>query len=121
VARTRRAAEELLQEVEARGVTVVADGGDLRIRPASRLTPELVEGLRARKAELVERLSWPEECLAAERECGHPCGRLFPLVGRLVRTPAGCGRLVAALPERAVVVVGGRYEAFILGEVRPAG
>jgi len=99
----------------------VADGGDLRIRPGSRLTPELLERLRAHKPELLDLLTWPEECLAAEREFGHPCGRLFPLVGKTVRTPAGCGRLIAALPERAVVSVGACYSAFLPGEVKPAG
>ena len=98
-------AEELLSEAEAQGLTLVADGARLRIRPGSRLTPELLSRLRARKAELIELLTWPEECLEAEREHAQHWARLLPLVDEEVSTPMGKGRLVEVLPERAVVIL----------------
>ncbi|PLS85944.1 MAG: hypothetical protein CYG60_09850, partial [Actinobacteria bacterium] len=52
---------ELLREIEDRGVTLMAATVEprLRFRPASRMTPELVEGLRAHKAEILEALEGP--------------------------------------------------------------
>ena len=105
-------AEELLNAAQAQGLTLVADGTQLRIRPGSRLTPELLTHLRARKSELIDLLTWPEECLAAEREHGHPCARLFPLIGGQVSTSMGQGRLIEALPERAVVILDRRPDRF---------
>ncbi|MDP8952105.1 MAG: hypothetical protein M3N18_07700 [Actinomycetota bacterium] len=50
---------ELLREIENRGVTLEPAGDRLRFRPKRNLTPELVEGLRQHKAEILERL---EKC-----------------------------------------------------------
>ncbi len=49
---------QLLREIEDRGVTLMAAPVEprLRFRPASLLTPELVEGLREHKAEILEAL-----------------------------------------------------------------
>ncbi|PLS84138.1 MAG: hypothetical protein CYG60_19510, partial [Actinobacteria bacterium] len=49
---------ELLREIEDRGVTLMAATVEprLRFRPASCLTPELVEGLREHKAAILEAL-----------------------------------------------------------------
>jgi TubC N-terminal docking domain len=45
---------ELLNEVEARGITLVVDRGNLRCRgEESSLTPELIEELRERKTEII--------------------------------------------------------------------
>ncbi len=54
---------ELLREIEGRGVTLVAAPAEprLRFRPASRLTPELVEGLREHKAAILEALEVSEK------------------------------------------------------------
>ncbi len=117
-------AEELLNAAEAQGLTVVADGARLRIRPGSRLTPDLLAHLRAHKAELIDLLTWPAECLEAERDNGHPCARLFPLVDQTVSTPMGNGRLIEALPERAVVILDRRSDHFTVllpSEVGPPG
>ncbi len=53
---------ELLREIEARGVTLMAAPVEprLRFRPASCLTPELVEGLREHKAAILEALEGSE-------------------------------------------------------------
>ncbi len=54
---------ELLREIEDRGVTLMAAPVEprLRFRPASCLTPELVEGLREHKAAILEALEGSEE------------------------------------------------------------
>lgn len=43
----------LLASLRARGVAVQADGGRLRVAPASRVPAEMLEAIRARKAELL--------------------------------------------------------------------
>jgi hypothetical protein len=48
--------EELLARVEALGVVVALDHDSLLLRPRSHLSPELIEALRAHKAEVVELL-----------------------------------------------------------------
>ncbi len=54
---------ELLREIEDRGVILMAAPVEprLRFRPASRLTPALVEGLRQHKAEILEVLEGREK------------------------------------------------------------
>ena len=52
---------ELLREIENRGVTLEPAGDRLRFRPKRNLTPELVEGLRMHKAEILEALEGSEE------------------------------------------------------------
>lgn len=120
-------AEDLLAEVEALGVAVRLDRHELVLRPKSRLTPELVERLRAHKAELldlVELQGWPEASRKAVRRYGAPCARLYPFLGRTILTPEGPGRLLQVLPERATVVLDsrpGRLCAFLPSELRPPG
>ena len=48
---------------------------------------------------------WPAACLAAERRFGRPEARLYPLLGRTVRTPAGTGTLVQVFAQAAAVVL----------------
>lgn len=52
-------ARDLLSELAGAGITVVADGGRLVLRPASRLTDPLRERLKAAKPELLTLLSAP--------------------------------------------------------------
>ncbi len=52
---------ELLREIENRGVTLEPVGDRLRFRPKRNLTPELVEGLREHKAEILKRLEGGEK------------------------------------------------------------
>ncbi len=54
---------ELLREIEDRGVILMAAPVEprLRFRPASRLTPALVEGLREHKAAILEALEGDEK------------------------------------------------------------
>ncbi len=52
---------ELLREIENRGVTLEPAGDRLRFRPKRNLTPELVEGLREHKADILEALEGREK------------------------------------------------------------
>ncbi len=54
---------ELLEQVRSQGVEVYSLGDRFRLRPAYRLTPELIETLRAHKAEVLE-------ALRAEQQAG---------------------------------------------------
>jgi hypothetical protein len=118
-------AAEILAQVEALGVVVTLDREDLVLRPRSRLTPELVEQLRAHKAEiqgLVELQSWPETSRDAVRRFGHPVARLYPFLGRTIVTPDGPGRLHQVFPDRATVVLDARPTAaafYLPAELRP--
>ena len=59
-------AADLLARLRALGCVVDVDGGNLAVRPASVLTPELRTEIRERKAGLVLMLSTLRP--------GHPCG-----------------------------------------------
>jgi hypothetical protein len=48
---------------------------------------------------------WPTESLDAERRFGQPHARLFPFIGRKVRTSAGVGTLLQVFAERVTVVL----------------
>lgn len=115
-------AEELLAQVEALGVVVSLDHEHLRLRPKSRLTPELIEDLRAHKVELlglVELRQWPEASREAVRRFGVSHARLYPLLQEEVTTPQGRGRLVAVFGDRAVVLRSGGLFVFLPSEIRP--
>jgi hypothetical protein len=49
--------------------------------------------------------AWPPESLEAERRLGHPHARLFPFIGRKVRTPEGPGTLLQVFADRATVLL----------------
>jgi len=118
-------AEELLAQVEALGVVVMLDERDLVLRPRSRLTPELVEQLRAHKSELldlVELQGWPEESRDAVHRFGCSCARLYPFLGGKILTPEGPGRLLQVFGERVTVVLDtdpDRARFFLPSELRP--
>ncbi|HVT16280.1 MAG TPA: hypothetical protein VHQ90_08915 [Thermoanaerobaculia bacterium] len=98
--------EAILAELETRGVELRAAGDRLQFRPVEAVPPELVEEIRAHKAELLRRLppgavfscfdrkGWPPESIDAEQRFGQWHARLYPFLGKTVATPAGPGRLV---------------------------
>jgi hypothetical protein len=61
-------AAELLAELKRQGFVVAAAEGGLRVAPASRLSPELREQLRAYKAELLVLLTGEQAAVPAEME-----------------------------------------------------
>ncbi len=48
----------LLEELRGRGVELVTEGGQLRYRPTSSVTPELLDRLREHKPSLLKLLEW---------------------------------------------------------------
>lgn len=66
----------ILQELRALGVEVIPQGGNLIIRPASKVPPELKERLRACKAEVLAVLARPTLAQPVETpECRHCEGK----------------------------------------------
>src|SRR5947209_3724969 len=61
-------AARLLEDLQARGLTVSLDGAHLRVAPAARLTPELREVILAHKAELMAALRQAAAEAALEEE-----------------------------------------------------
>ena len=67
---------------------------------------------------------WPAECLEAEQRFGQRSARLFPLLGRVVSTPQGRGRLIQVLGETAAVILDSEPECAVfvrVEEVTPYG
>jgi hypothetical protein len=77
--------------------------------------------LRNRPYRRTER-DWPVESLDAVRRFGQPHAKLFPFIGRKVRTPAGPGTLLQVFSERVTVVLDSelsRCSVFQPGEIEP--
>jgi|SRR5919109_373119 hypothetical protein len=62
-----------------------------------------VKGLLRQRA--AEQQNWPPASLDAERRFGQPHAKLFPFLGRKVRTPAGAGTLLQVFAERVTVLL----------------
>lgn len=118
-------AEDLLDQVEALGVTVDLDGDLLRFRPGSVIPPGLVEELRVHKPELLELVSlrgWPQASRDSVSRFRSHEARLYPFLGKAVATPYGPGLLLAVFPDRAGVVLdteSWRVAYLLTSEVRP--
>lgn len=66
-------AAEVITEVRRRGVVVKVSDGNLHLRPAKALTPELVEELREHKADILQVLEQAEHPLSCECiDCSAP-------------------------------------------------
>jgi len=126
-------AEALVASLEQDGVRLKIDGDKLKLEaPADRVPgQETLAGLREHKTAVLEYLrtrmlhegiqfssfpipigqktekreDWPSESLDAERRFGQPHAKLFPFIGRKVRTPAGAGTLIQVFAERVTVVL----------------
>jgi hypothetical protein len=108
------AAHSILAEITRRGIAVRVDGETLRFRPRLALDDDLVGRIKEHKAEIIRAVvtersgqvfHWPPESLAAERRFGQPHAKLFPFLGRKVRTPTGPGTLIQVFAERVTVLL----------------
>jgi TubC N-terminal docking domain len=108
------AAHSILDEILRRGIAVRVDGETLRLRPRLALDDGLLARIKEHKAEIIravvtkgsdQAFHWSPESLAAERRYGQPHARLFPFLGRKVRTPAGPGTLIQVFAERVTVLL----------------
>ncbi len=65
---------------------------------------EVVNLLRRREAQSQIADKWPADCAESAVKFGRPYARLFPLIGKKVRTPKGPGILEQVLGPRTVRV-----------------
>jgi hypothetical protein len=66
--------------------------------------------------------NWPPTSLDALRRFGQPHAKLFPFIGRKVRTPRGPGTLIQVFEDGATVVLDSelsRCSFFVPGEIKP--
>lgn len=107
------AAHSILSEITRRGIAVRVDGETLRFRPRFALDDNLVGRIKEHKAEIIRAISTDAsdqefhlpKSLAAEQRFGQPHAKLFPFLGRKVRTPRGPGTLIQVLAERVTVLL----------------
>ncbi len=69
-----------------------------------------------------EQADWRPGSLDAERRFGQPHAKLFPFIGRKVRTPAGPGTLLQVFAERVTVLLDSelsKCSVFEPGEIEP--
>lgn len=65
---------------------------------------------------------WPSDSLDAEQRFGQPHAKLFPFIGRKVRTPAGPGTLLQVFAQRVTVFLDSRLgtcAVFAPGAIEP--
>lgn len=82
------------------------------VRPVSILEPGLSATDRPRLRQAADASSNPEaiarlrvKSTEAEQRFGQPHARLFPFIGRKVRTPAGSGTLLQVFADRVTVLL----------------
>jgi hypothetical protein len=106
---------EVVSRLERGGGKLALDGERIRYSIPSGDTEALalLAELRSRpdgvKALLVQRMagqsSWAPAPADAERRFGQPHARLFPFLGRKVRTPGGAGTLLQVFADRVTVLL----------------
>lgn len=102
---------QIVSRLEQSGGTLVLDGERIRysVPSGSSEVPSLLAELRRRRDEVAEllrhRASWPPEALESERRFTQPHAKLFPFIGRKVRTPQGPGTLLQVFADRVTVVL----------------
>jgi len=110
------AVAEVLIELKRRRVSVAVEGDTLRLKPRRALDeallsiirqakPAILEVLRRRPAAFCQTEPCPAVSLDAALRFGQPHAKLFPFIGRKVRTPAGPGTLLQVFANRVTVVL----------------
>ena len=97
--------ETFLERLRNQGVVLSSQGDRLNVdAPQGVMTPDLLDMLRKRKAEIIALLCSQAKGDALERRFGHKAARLYPYLGRMVQTPKGGGRLCQVFTVRVGVV-----------------
>jgi len=141
-------AETLVAALEQEGIRLRVEGGRLKLEaPSNKVpSPDTIAGLRENKAAVVEyllgRSQFPEiqfpslpnprgwetgklekgPSFDAERRFAQPHARLFPFLGRKVRTPSGPGTLLQVFADRVTVVLDSelsRCSFFVPAQIEP--
>ncbi len=123
----------IVSQLEQGGGTLALDGDRIRysVPSGSPEAQRLLAELRKHREEVAELLrqraseqqNWPPASLDAERRLGQPHARLFPFIGRKVRTPEGPGTLLQVFADRCTVVLDSELSKcarFAPGEIEPA-
>jgi hypothetical protein len=76
---------------------------DLALQAVEVTEPELVSSNPP--AASIFQGPWPIASLAAERRLAQPHAKLYPFIGRKVRTPTGTGTLLQVFMDRVTVVL----------------
>jgi hypothetical protein len=114
---------EVVSRLERTGGRLTLDGDRIRYSVPSG-NPEvssLLAQLRRRREELTELLR-QRAAEESERCFARPHAKLFPFLGRKVRTPAGPGTLLQVFANRATVLLDSelsRCSLFAPGEIKP--
>jgi hypothetical protein len=143
-------AETLVAVLEQDGVRLRVEGEKLKLEvPADKVpSPETIAGLRENKAAVVEYLrgrrqpqeiqfssfpgpiarkteklgNWPPESFEIAGRFAQPHAKLFPFLGRKVRTPGGPGTLLQVFADRVTVLLDSEFcrcSFFRPGEIEP--
>jgi hypothetical protein len=84
-----------------------------------KLAPGQDDGIQCRRE---SGPNWPAESLDYERRFGQPHAKLFPYMGRKVRTPGGLGTLIQVFAGHVTVVLDteiSRCSFFVPGQIEP--
>ena len=102
---------QIVSRLERTGGRLELDGDRIRyfIPSGNPTAQDLLAELRNRREEVAELLRCRVDLSAAsqdaERRFAAPHARLFPFLGRKVRTPAGVGTLIQVFAQRCTVVL----------------
>ena len=119
---------QIVSRLEQTGGRLELDGGRIRysIPSGNPTARDLVAELRKRREEVAELLRHRADCptapLEAERRFAQPHAKLFPFLGRKVRTPAGIGTLIQVFVDRCTVLLDSQASEcarFAPGEIEP--
>jgi hypothetical protein len=118
--------------LEEGGGRLALDGDRIRysVPSGSLESQRLLAELRKHRERVMELLrqreanesNWPPASLDVERRFGQPHAKLFPYVGRKVRTPSGLGTLIQVFADRVTVVLDSeisRCSFFAPGQIEP--
>ncbi len=121
---------EIVSRLEQAGGILSLNGDQIEyaIPKGNREAQALLDKLRKQRDRVTELLlqreakAWPSQSLDIERRFGQPHAKLFPFIGRKVRTPNGAGVLIQVFADRVTVLLDselGKCAAFAPGEVEP--
>jgi hypothetical protein len=99
---------QMVSRLENGGGTLILDGDRIRysVPKGSREAQELLAELRKHREEITELLRRrAKPSIDAERRFGQPHAKLFPFLGRKVRTPDGPGTLLQVFADRVTVLL----------------
>jgi len=120
----KSALDSLIEELQAgpSNVEQVRSGQGSAQAPGPQVSlAKLVLGV-SQGASASQVCAWPSTSLDKELRFGHPHAKLFPFIGRKVRTPSGPGTLLQVFAKRVTVLLDSelrRCSAFRPIEVTP--